>query len=367
MLKKQLQYAFKFFIQRIFILFYGRVKISDLNNINDEKVVKIKDIKSDKNPDKNYLLYKIYHGRIYTDTNQNVALIKKNNIISDASFQHVNNELKDVKFNSVLTKGTPRLKKKYSGTIFNLAQGGSGNNYFHFIFDLIPKIYLLKKIIPIESIDFFYVPKITKWQEKIYSLLNIDKKKLIDSDKIRHVKADLIIAVSHPWYFKNDIQSETINIPDWIINYNKVKFLPLMKTFDAPKKIFLDRSSSIFNHCQIINNDEIINILKKEGFVDYKVEKLDFEKQIYLFNQASVIIGAHGAAFTNLIFCKPKTKIIEIIPSTHPSRKCKRISEILDLDYNRIETAEYFKKDFPDSIYLDKKDLSKILDIINHY
>ena len=367
MFKKQLQLYFKFFIQKIFILIYGKVKVPDSKDQNNQKITKIDAIKSDKYPNLNYLFYKIYKGRIYTDTNQNVAIIDKKNFISDASFQHINNELKDINFNSVITKGTPRFKKKYTGKIFNLTQGGSGNNYFHFLFDLIPKIYLLKKILSIESIDYFYVPKITGWQKKIYKLFNIDEKKLIDSHKYRHIQGDLVIAVSHPWYFKSDFQNETKNIPDWIINYNRSKFLPLMKKFSNHKKVFLDRSSSKYNHCQIINYDETIDFIKNKDFKIYNVEELDFKEQIYLFNQASVIIGAHGAAFTNLIFCKPDTKIIELIPISHPSQKCDRISKILNLNYHRIETSNYSKKDFPDGILVNKENLRKIEDIIDLY
>ena len=44
--------------------------------------------------------------------------------------------------------------------------------------------------------------------------LNISEKKLIDSKKYRHIKASLIVAVSHPWYFKGDFQNETQNIPE---------------------------------------------------------------------------------------------------------------------------------------------------------
>ena len=41
-----------------------------------------------------------------------------------------------------------------------------------------------------------------------------------------------------------------------------------------------------------------------------------FADQVALFNNAKEIIGLHGAAFANLIFCKPKTKIIEMRPDT---------------------------------------------------
>ena len=98
----------------------------------------------------------------------------------------------------------------------------------------------------------------------------------------------------------------------------------------------------------------------------YKTEKLPFEKQIYLFSNASTIVGAHGAAFTNIIFCKPGTKIIEIIPADHPNKKCERISKILKLKYFRIETIpDNSDKNYPFKINLSNKNLKNIEKIIN--
>jgi len=72
-----------------------------------------------------------------------------------------------------------------------------------------------------------------------------------------------------------------------------------------------------------------ILFLKEKGFSKYKVGELSFFEQIYLFNNAKFIIGAHGAAFTNLAFCKPNTNIIEIKPFTHPNNVNKRISKMV--------------------------------------
>ena len=367
MLKKKLQLYFKVFFQRLFILIYGKIKIEDINYLNnDDEKITINNIKSDTYPNHEYFLYKIKKGRIYTDMNENVSVINKDNLISESSFQQINGILKNKDCNSALIKGTPRIKKKFKGKIFNLIQGGSGNNFFHFIFDLIPKIYLLKKELSLENIDYFYVPEIKEWQKKIYSLFSIKESKLIDSKKFRHVEGDWIITVSHPWYFKGYIQDETINIPEWIIKHNRNNFLPLIKEFNNNKKIFLDRSNSMYTHCQIKNKIEIIDMLSKKGFTSYKVEELSFEEQIFLFNDASIIVGAHGAAFTNIIFCKPETKIIEIIPASHPSKKCQRLSKILKLKYKRITTEETVKdKNFPFNILLNKKHLNEIENIID--
>ena len=76
------------------------------------------------------------------------------------------------------------------------------------------------------------------------------------------------------------------------------------------------------------------------GFSIHKTGKMSFFEQIYLFSNAKVIVGAHGAAFTNLVFCNPKTKIIEIIPKSNPSTVNKKISKIKNLNYFRFTTKD---------------------------
>ena len=88
---------------------------------------------------------------------------------------------------------------------------------------------------------------------------------------------------------------------------------------------------------------------------------------MFLFKNASVIIGAHGAAFSNIIFCKPNTTIIEIMPVNHYNKKCQMISKILKLRYFRIVTKKndsdiYFRY----KISLENKHLNLINKIINH-
>ena len=98
-------------------------------------------------------------------------------------------------------------------------------------------------------------------------------------------------------------------LPSWIVHWLKDICLKYAKKFDCNDKIYIDRTESKFNHCQIQNDDEIFNFLHKKGFSKYKVGELSFFEQIYLFNNAKIVIGAHGAAFTNLVFCNPNTKI----------------------------------------------------------
>ena len=77
--KKFLQKCFKVFFQKIFIFFHGKIKILDNDEIYGVKKNVISKIKLDKiyNLENKYTLYKIQKGRIYIDTVENVAIIKK--------------------------------------------------------------------------------------------------------------------------------------------------------------------------------------------------------------------------------------------------------------------------------------------------
>ena len=364
MIKKKIKLYYKNIISKTFENIHGKV-IFKKNTSQMMEIIKVNDPFFRSFENEKYNIYKVKNARIFTDNNENVAVIKNNILVSKLSFQQINGKLRHARHNSVIKKGTPSILKKFSGTVLNLAQGSSGNNYFHFFFDIIPKIYLLKKNTK-NKINFYYVSAPQKWQIKIFKILGILENKLINSKNNPHIYADEIISLDHPWYRKGNFQYEVKKIPKWIVQINRRIFLNKNKKFKCPKKIFLDRSTSKFNHCQISNPLKLIKWLKNKKVGIYKPEKLPIKKQIYLFNKASIIIGAHGAAFTNIMFCKPGTKIIEIIPRDHPSKKCQRISSILKLKYIRIITKkDNFDKYFPYRINLEKKHFKAIKKTIN--
>ena len=364
MIKKKIKLYYKSFVSKTFEKIHGKVLLKK-NTLNLFNEVQIKDPLFKSYENKKYNIYKVKNGRIFTDNNENVAVIKNNILIPKLSFQQVNGKLEHAKYNSVIRKGTPSILKKFSGTVLNLAQGASGHNYFHFIFDIIPKIYLVKKKIK-NKINFYYVSAPKKWQIGIFKILGIKENKLISSSKNKHIIADQIICLDHPWYHKGIIQDQVKKVPKWVVFINRKIFLKEGSKFKCSKKIFLDRIGSRFNHCQIFDQKQINKWIKKKGLSSYKPEKLSFQKQIYLFKNASVILGAHGAAFTNIIFCKPGTKIIELIPEDHPNRKCERLSKILKLKHFRIVTkSDNSNKNFPFRIHLEKKHLKMIDEAIN--
>ena len=95
----------------------------------------------------------------------------------------------------------------------------------------------------------------------------------------------------------------------------------------------------------------------------YQISKLDFSEQIHLFKNAKIIIGPHGAAFTNIIFSNPGLKIIELIPRTHSSIKCEKFSNLLNFNYTRVnlDLIENLDKNEIGDMKISILDLEKIL------
>lgn len=360
--RRSLQKVFKIFFQILFKTIYGKVKYNSENLENNNILIdKVKNHKIKTIDDKSYCVYTILNGRVYNDTVENVAIINQNEILDKISYQQHAGKLVTADKSIILTKGTPRLKKKIKSNLLILSQGASGNdNYFHWLFDILPKIKICSEIYDLDKIDYFYFSKLHEWQKKILEIFGLKNIKILDSNIYRHVEARKIIAVQHPWYEKGYINPEAANIPNWIINWLKETFLSKAESFISSDKIFIDRRDDTrFNHCQIINDEEVFKYLKPKGFSKYKIGQLSFKNQIHLFNNAKIIIGPHGAAFSNLIFCKPETKIVEFKPFGHPTVVNKRISEINNLNYQSIESTNFKNK--KGDILVDLNILKKII------
>ena len=86
--------------------------------------------------------------------------------------------------------------------------------------------------------------------------------------------------------------------------------------------------------------------------------------RLYRINKSKIDNKGRGLYATKNI--KAGTKIIEIIPSDHPSKKCERISKFLNLKYFRIKTKKNnFDKNYPFKIHLEQKHLKMIQKIID--
>ena len=362
-IKKFFQNLFKLIVRKIFTFIYGSIKFEENSNIQDLKTHIIKNDKIISFFKENYKVYEIQNGRIYNDNVENVAVLSNNKIITGPSYQQIKGELKTAKNNICLDIGTPRIKKKFKGRVLNLAQGASGHhNFSHWLLDMLPKLKLYNEVFKYDDLDYLYLNKLNSFQKKTLELLGLQNLKIIDSNDYRHIECDQLIATQHPSYFRGFILDQAKYVPDWIVKWLRDSFLEKSKKIEIKNNIFIDRSLSNFKHSQIINLEETQNLLKEHNFDIVKLENLSFDEQIYVFSNAKIVIGAHGAGLTNLCFSKEKTKVIEI-RSSEPgygfqNKVYERISEINNLNYSLLSTPYFSEKNINGDLFVDLKVLN---------
>ena len=167
--KKKLQKLFKKFSYGLFKLIYGSINgYQDINKTPDSKV-----IISEINKDFRYKIYIVKKARLYTDTINDTAVIHSQKVIKEPSFQIRNTIFSTVEKNIVFEKGTPRFQKKLHGKVVSLLSGGAGNyNYWHWLFDILPRIKIVSNKLNLNEIDYFLLPDNTRrFQKETLSLL----------------------------------------------------------------------------------------------------------------------------------------------------------------------------------------------------
>ncbi len=320
-IRSYLKKIYKKIVQHFFKIIYGLIEVATEEEIKNNLIIKKVKI--------NEIIYKIFNTkkcRIYTTTIHDQSVIIKNKLIPGPSFQlrvkdgdrffarnngHINE-------NITLQIGTPRILKNVKGKVFSLLSGGAAKtNYFHWLFEVLPKLEILKRSGEIENIDFFLLPNIKlPHQIETLDLLNIPRKKLLDSNTHKHFYCNELYVVDHPFRLTNNTVFDTQNIPGWIFDWVRKKFLKYKSTKTFPEKIFIERSKSISIYRNIKNQDEVYKVLRDRNYQFIRPEDFGFKDQIKMYFSAKKIVGLHGAGFANICFCEPETKIIEFKTKT---------------------------------------------------
>ncbi|SDM88587.1 DUF563 domain-containing protein [Bacillus sp. OK048] len=203
-------------------------------------------------------------------------------------------------------------------------------NYFHWMFDVLPRLELLRKSgIAYDRIvinrGIHYKEEYCQFQDESLQLLGIAKDMLIECQPDTHILAKQVIVSSMAGY--------TAHVPKNVCQFLRNEFLAKVqiRKKSHEKRIYISREDA--PHRKVVNEKEVFSVLEKYGFKMVTLSTLSFIEKIELFNTAEVIVSPHGAGLTNLIFCNPGTKVVELFTPTYLMPCFHIISNHMELDY----------------------------------
>ncbi|MGF1494683.1 MAG: tetratricopeptide repeat protein [Microcoleaceae cyanobacterium] len=205
--------------------------------------------------------------------------------------------------------------------------GLSGNVYFHWMIDVLPRIEILKQQgIDLEEIDWFVLNSArSRFQRETLERLGIPLDKVIENDLHPYIQADELIVPPFP---------ATVGWPTpFTIAFHRRLFADTQSLAleDLPKRIYISRKGAKYR--RILNESEVISELTNSGFVTVALEDFSVEYQAALFSQADIIVSAHGSGLTNLMHCHPGTVVIELMAPHYLRHYFWVISQHLQLQH----------------------------------
>ena len=224
--------------------------------------------------------------------------------------------------------------KFINGSVLSLGLCGLEENYYHCWVEFASRIYAFKQSnIPV---DFISLNINKKFIKEVINIFNLDESKIINSSKYKVIKAKKIIypQLINNWgitKINSDFLYKKNYLPSWIARIYKEVEIKSKNKFHQ-KKIFISRGESYKR--KLINEANLSKELGLLGFRTINFDSLDVEKQICLIKESELIIGVHGAAMTNLSFCKSNTKILELFPENYQDPSYRIQSSIVGIEYN---------------------------------
>lgn len=179
--------------------------------------------------------------------------------------------------------------------------GTDGGNFAHWLARNVLRFCLLEEAPPLRGLPLLVNQDLRKYQLELLELLEVPRDRLLPAPpalircRAIHVPTSLR---NHP-HMRRGI--------DWL----RRKLAPLLAPAAAARELlFISRKDT--RERVLLNEPELEDGLARLGFTIVVPGELTVREQIAAFSRARVVVGAHGAALTNIMFTPPGAAIVEI-------------------------------------------------------
>jgi capsular polysaccharide biosynthesis protein len=187
----------------------------------------------------------------------------------------------------------------HSGTV-GVLHTRAGDNYYHFLTDVLPRLELLRRggIEP----EVYLVNRTTRFQRDLLDHLGITSDRCLGVEKYPHLRAEQLIVPSVP--------DDQLRTPPWIVAWLRSAFLP-DDVASPHRRLYVGRGNK--KHTRRVDNEvDVLRVLEPLGFESIDPGRMSPAEQVRAFAEAECVVGVHGAGLTNLAFCPPGVRVVEM-------------------------------------------------------
>ena len=249
------------------------------------------------------------------------------------------------------SKDVPTIVALFSQHQDGIQYGG----YFDYVFHIAAKLCRIKDAFPGKDFSNLFISYPifkTSYETEFLTLLDIDINHVIDSRENQLISSHIITGNSAHWYPNiHDISS---------LKQHILKKVQLVKT--TAKRIYISRAC----RRRIVNENELIALLKKFDFTIIEDKLRSITEQISIYYNASFIIGPHGASFSNVIWCQPGAHLMELFSPNYAPDFFLYLATAMNMTYSAyfegtVDPAVSYTEGLVEDIYVSIPKLESYL------
>jgi capsular polysaccharide biosynthesis protein len=215
--------------------------------------------------------------------------------------------------------------ERVPGTVLSLTTRGTAVNYYHFLYDALARYGIFEESLPGVRPDAVVVPHGSGYQRALLELAGIDAPFVQPRAGVT-VQADRLLVPSTP--------NQDLDAPPWVVQWLRDR-LPAAPAADSPRRLYLTRGDQP-NTRRYVQEPALWPWLEQRGFVRIDAGRFPVQEQIDLFAGAEVVVAPHGAALTNITFCRPGTRVLEMFAANYVHLGLWTIADAAGLDYRYL-------------------------------
>jgi len=174
-------------------------------------------------------------------------------------------------------------------------------NYYHWTVEILPKVRAVREYERVtgESVSFLIPDDPPGWMQESLSHVGVDSSEVIQAEDSAYRTSTLVVP-SFPKPTRQDCR--------WIRD----------RIFDSKgEAVDVDSGSNVYisrrdtQERRVLNEDAVVDALEDYGFESYRLADYSVAEQAVLFDEADLVVGAHGAGFSNLVYAED-TAVLEL-------------------------------------------------------
>ena len=251
------------------------------------------------------------------------------NAIFDSATQKLVNSIRDDAFDGLVCALDENPK-------YIIKNHDDANNYWHWTFEWLPRLFALKELMNsnrlLRNISLINIgSSLNSFQQQWLNIMFGSSLKVIHHSS--PILCENLLWVT-PVFPAHHSKETLTKIRESIIHadlFNEIK-----SQREALSRIYILRGNAR-NGRHVVNEKEIIEGLQKLGFKAISMDGLSIYEQAFIFSSAEIVIGPHGSAFVNMVFCGNNCRILELFGPGYLSGHDYSLALCCGLDWDYLE------------------------------